>query len=182
MDQYIYKTFKVLQNGLYWSFYCCSSFWIFIQIVKIWCHHHFAQFTSVREKFPELASNGQSFSKLSSNTLADPTLQLPVPPRDNKESNERRRRLFSFHHLPFSLWTQKKRQKTRICMGRRQTKNFGSEWKYVLMSLHVRIHFIWHVHCSSPIHAPVLPFIQYLHQKSILNSMSQSILNSAPKG
>lgn len=44
MDQYIYKTFKMLQNGLYWSFYYCSSIWIFIQIVKLGCFHHFAQF------------------------------------------------------------------------------------------------------------------------------------------
>lgn len=33
MDQYIYKTFKMLQNGLYWSFYC-SSIWIFVQTVE----------------------------------------------------------------------------------------------------------------------------------------------------
>lgn len=65
MDQYIYKTFKMLQNGLYWSFYCCSSIWIFVQIVKIRCRHHFAQYTIARERLPEPVSNGQTTSKLS---------------------------------------------------------------------------------------------------------------------
>lgn len=77
MDQYIYKTFKMLQNGLYWSFYCCSSIWIFVQIVKIRCHHHFAQFTSARERLPEPVSNGQTISKLSPPTHQE---QTPTPP------------------------------------------------------------------------------------------------------
>lgn len=82
------------------------------------------------------------------------------------------------------LNTKKKKKSKKICVGGRQTKNFGSKWKYFLMSLHVKIHFIWHVHCSPPIYAPRAPFFPIFtskHQKSILNSMSQSIFQFSPQ-
>lgn len=128
MDQYIYKTFKMLQNGLYWSFYCCFSIWIFVQIVKIRCNLYFAQFTSAGERLPEPVSNGQTISKLSPPThqrtrsRPHPTwetkLYLPVPLKDTKESNESSRRLFLQLSTiqPLNAKKKKKSDKKELCM------------------------------------------------------------------
>lgn len=93
--------------------------------------------SSVRERLPEQVSNGQSISKLSPPThrrtsRPHPTwetqLHLPVPLRDKKESNESSRWLFFFPSIIYhSASEHKKSQKKRICVGGRQTKNFGSE-------------------------------------------------------
>lgn len=162
----------MLQNGLYWSFYCCSS------ILDLCTNHQDTMSPSLctiykcqgetsRASF-KWTNHQQTVSTDTPGVDPHPTwetkLHLPVPLWDKKESNESSRQLFFFNHLPFSLWKQKKSQKKRICVGGKQTKDFGSEWKYVLMSLHVRIHFIWHVQCSPRIYSPVLPFFQYLHQ------------------
>lgn len=146
-------------------------------------------FTSARESLSEAVSNGQTISKLSPPTHPEQTphptwetkLHLPVPLRDKKESNESCRQLFFFNHLPFSLWKQKKKSEKKgfVWEGSKPRTLVVSEnmFRCLYMSGYI---FIWHVHCSPLIYSPVLPFFQYLHKsikKSILNSMSQSILS-----
>lgn len=93
---------------------------------------------------------------------------------------------FFFNHLPFSLWKQQKKSEKRICLGGKQTKDFGSEWKYVLMSLHVRIHFTTCALLSTYLlpRSPFFPIFTSKHQKSILNSMFHPFSPSqfSPKG
>lgn len=71
--------------------------------------------SSVRERLPEpIPKRTNRQQTVSANTPTHqqaPPHHLPVPLRDKKESNQSSRRVFfSFNHLPFSLWTQKKSQ------------------------------------------------------------------------
>lgn len=138
----------MLQNGLYWSFYCCSSIWIFVQIVKIRCNHHFEQFTSARERLPEPASTPQTVSKLSPPTHPEQTptppgrlkLHLPVPLREKKESNKSSRQLFFSSIIYHSASESKKSQKNRFCVGGSKPRTLVvSEivFRCLYMSLHL---------------------------------------------
>lgn len=101
MDQYIYKTFKMLENGLYWSFYCCSSIWIFVQIVTIRCPHHNLQvsgrgFWSWFQMDKASAHSLHQHRRTSRPHSTWRLNSLPVQLKDKKELNESSRRLFFF--------------------------------------------------------------------------------------
>lgn len=123
MDQYIYKTFKMLQNGLYWSFYCCSSIWIFIQICQDTRFPSLHNFTRARERLPEPVSNGQTISKRSppthQHTRSRPPphmgeLHLSVPLGDKR--NQMKVGSFSRHSTVQPLKkNNKKARKKRMC-------------------------------------------------------------------
>lgn len=117
-------------------------------------------------------------------------LRLPVPLWDKKESNESSRQRFFFSSIIYhsASESKKKSQKKRICVGGKQTKDFGSEWKYVLMSLHVRIHFyltcaLLSTHLLS--RSPFFPIFTSKHQKKYIKQhvpIHSLHLNSAPEG
>lgn len=100
-----------------------------------------SQFTSVRERLPELVSNGQSISKRSPPThqrtsRPHPTLEtklhLPVPLRDKKELNESSRRLFFFfpsiiYHSASEHKKKKVRKKRFVWEGGKPRTLVGSE-------------------------------------------------------
>lgn len=106
MDQYIYKTFKMLQNGLYWSFYC-SSIWIFVQTVEGSGEGPAGGGGWSGERLLEqiLAKWTTHQRAVTSNTLMKPRphhLPLPRKIKKKKNSNQSSRRLFSFSLLQSS--------------------------------------------------------------------------------
>lgn len=145
-----------------------------------------------RDRLPEPVTNGRTISahrpthpptnsRPPPNPIWRTRPRLPVPLGEWKWIKNHRSRLIFFLSSVTYHSAKKKENKTttKSCVGGKQTKDFGSEWKY--MSLHVRIHFIWHVNCSL-IYSAVLPFFFFSiftskHQKSILNSVSQPILS-----
>lgn len=168
----------MLQNGLYWSFYC-SSIWIFVQIVKIH-HSHFAQFYKCQGETFRASSRWTNQQLTASNTPEvdhHPTwetkLHLPVPLRGKKESNENSRQIFFFiyHSASESKQSQKK----------------GSVWegtkkRTLVVSDNVFRCLYMSGYNITPLHLSTLLFslfsnIYIKESKSIFNSMSQSILS-----
>lgn len=165
----------------------CSSIWNFVQIVRKRCRRRLsAQFYRCQrasEQDVKRETDFQSRSQMDEPSpptdrhTHPPTVDLHPTQSDGLDhvflshlGNENESKIIEAGWFFFSLQLpiiqpKKKENKTttKSCVGGKQTKDFGSEWKY--MSLHVRIHFIWHVNCSL-IYSAVLPFFffQYLHQ------------------
>lgn len=119
MDQYIYKTFKMLQNGLYWSFYCCSSIGIFIQIVKLGCYHHFAQFYKCQGETSSTSFKWTNHRQTAVNTKNRPPPHLGDSTTTFSSTQEEKKKdqikvagsfFFFFNCQPFSL----RKAKTKV--------------------------------------------------------------------
>lgn len=159
----------MLQNGLYWSFYCCSSVWSFVQIVKILCRHHFAKFYKCQGETSRASFKWTNISKLSPHRHTG-SRPIPTPPgRSNiiflSHSGIKRNQIKVAGNIFSSiLYHSAKTNKKNVWEESKPRTSAVNEnmFQYLYMSEYIYFDMFIALPLS---YSPLLPFyLQYLHQ------------------
>lgn len=153
----------MLQNGLYWSFYC-SSVRNFVQVVIYDVIINLHIFYKCQGETSRTSLKWTNHQQPVSTTITPERPQLLVPLRKKKKKiqttkkKKSSRQFFFFSSIVnHSASGSKTKSQIRICVGGKQTKDFGSETMFRCLYMS-KVRFHHHVNRYSSVHFPALPF------------------------